>query len=331
MAGRSSSRSLLLGLLVSVLLHATVLVPALIAVLTGETFGPGRLSARFEPEDFIDPQPEPPPDAVQLGIDESTESTMTWIGYDEYREHIAALAETEQAAFTDSPAGSAPAEPSSPPAPEPEPQPQPPDDAQSEPGTTTDPLDELEAWLEATATAPGPPVGEPTDPDARARALDDVLDSLERMLGAAPEPREPRQPQQPAQVTEAEAAPTPPGEPADPSDQESDPTSTVDVPLDNIKLGKPLAAHGLRIKPRRPEFTTLTLLTSAPADPMAELRFRRDGKPQVVRIVQSSGDARIDEGILNSLYRWRASGKRLEALKPGETIPVRIRIVLFSR
>jgi outer membrane biosynthesis protein TonB len=182
-------------------------------------------------------------------------------------------------------------------------------------------------------------VGEPTDPAADTQALEDLLDSLERMLSEAPEsqptqeatPPQPPKPQQPAQPSEADAPPTPPGEPADPSDQESDATSTRDVPLDDIKLGKPFASQGLRIKPRRPEFTTLTMLTAAPHNPLAELRFRRDGKPQRVRILRSSGDARIDEGILNSLYRWRASGKKLQELAKGETIPVRIQITLIGK
>jgi hypothetical protein len=329
---------LFLGLLVSLLLHAAVLVPALVGVMTGETASPGRLTARFEPEDFLPPPEEPPPDdSVKLGIDESTESTMTWIGYDEYEEHLAALAETDQAAFTDSALGGTPSEPASSPSPAAEPQP--PDNAQDESGETSDPMAELEAWLEASQVGPGPVVGEPTDPTAETQALEDLLDSLERMLSEAPDPQprqeatppQPPKPEQPAQPSEADAQPTPPGEPADPSDQESDATSTKDVELDDIKLGKPFAAHGLRIKPRRPEFTTLTMLTSAPHDPLAELRFRRDGKPQRVRILKTSGDARIDEGILNSLYRWRASGKRLQELKKGETIPVRIKIVLFSR
>ena len=117
----------------------------------------------------------------------------------------------------------------------------------------------------------------------------------------------------------------------DQAEQESDATSTIEVPLDNIKLGKPLAAKGLRLKPRKPEFTTLTMLTAAPGNPLVELQFRRDGKPQRVRIIEGSGDARIDEAILNSLYRWRASGKELKALKRGELMPIQIRIVLSDR
>jgi hypothetical protein len=83
MEQRSSSRLLLLGLVVSLLVHGAVLVPALVGVMTAETASPGRLMARFEPEDFYPPPEEPPDDSVKLGIDESTESSMTWIGYDE--------------------------------------------------------------------------------------------------------------------------------------------------------------------------------------------------------------------------------------------------------
>jgi hypothetical protein len=339
----SSSRALLLGLLVSLLLHTTVLVPALMIVMTGQGFGPGSVLARFEPEDFLDPQDEPLPeeeDAVRLGVEESTESTMTWVGYDEYEEHLAALAEVEQAAFTTNPTGGPPQEPAARPAPTAEPTP--PDNSPTEAGETTDPLAELEAWLKASEFGEGPPEGDPTDPAARAKALDDVLANLERMLNdavepqprreaAAPQPMQPEpQPAEPAEPAEAQAQPVPPGEPGDTSDQESDATSTVDVPLDNIKLGKPLAAQGLQIKPRKPVFTTLTMLTAAPGNPVAELRFRRDGKPQRVRILEGSGDPRIDEAILNSLYRWRASGKKLRELKRGETIAIRMRIVLFA-
>ncbi len=105
------------------------------------------------------------------------------------------------------------------------------------------------------------------------------------------------------------------------------------MPIDQIRLGRPLAAHGLQIKPMKPVFTTLTMMTSAPANPRAELRFRRDGKPARVRLITSSGDPRIDEAILNSLYRWRANprSKRLRELSRTDTVPIRIEIVLVDR
>jgi hypothetical protein len=338
----SSTRIVLLGLVVSLVLHGVVLVPALVHIMTADPLSPNILRTRFTPEDFSDPAKPPPEteDEVKLGIENSNESTMTWIGYDEYEEHLARLAEVEQAAFTDQPTGGPPAEPAASPAP-PAAEPTPADDApQPEPGAETDPMAEFEAWLQASAVGPGPPEGDPTNPSARSQALEEVLANLERMFNESvePEPRretaapQPPQPQQqPAQPAETAAAPTPPGEPGEQADQESDATSTVEVPLDNIKLGKPLAAKGLHLKPRKPEFTTLTMLTAAPGNPLVELQFRRDGKPQHVRIIEGSGDARIDEAILNSLYRWRAAGSELKALKRGELIPIQIRIVLSSR
>ena len=87
-AGQPSFRALLAGLLVSLLVHAAVLLPALVAVLTGNVIGPGRLLARFEPDSFQEPSAKPPDEAVRLGLDESTASTMTWVGYDEIHKAV---------------------------------------------------------------------------------------------------------------------------------------------------------------------------------------------------------------------------------------------------
>lgn len=48
------------------------------------------------------PETSPPPeeDEIKLGIEDGAPAVVTWIGYDEYKEHLARLAETEQAAFT---------------------------------------------------------------------------------------------------------------------------------------------------------------------------------------------------------------------------------------
>ena len=144
-----------------------------------------------------------------------------------------------------------------------------------------------------------------------------------------PEP-EPK-PREPVHTEPAPTQPQPAGQPGVQSDQESDASSIVQVTMEQLSLGRPLAAQGLQIKPRKPVFTTLTLMTAIPANPTAELRFRRDGKPARVRLLESSGDSRIDEAVLNSLYRWRAAGKKLRELKGNETIPVRIRIMLNRR
>jgi len=55
--------------------------------------------AALSPDALHPPDDEPP--EFQLGIDAPTPSSMTWIGYDTYLEHIARLSEVEQAEFDD--------------------------------------------------------------------------------------------------------------------------------------------------------------------------------------------------------------------------------------
>ena len=324
-----ASTAVLLGLAVSLVLHGTILLPALINVMSGEVEPMRVLRADFNPEDFMTSEIEP--DRVKLGIDESTVSTMTWIGFEDYQEHLAAIADVEQAAFQTTPTGSeaSAASPSEPPPPAPDTP-----DPQDNPSTSPDPFDELEAWFDAEE-GEGLLAGEPTSPDARSQALQDIIERLEQMMQNTVETERPTRqepaPLEPAPPEPAPVQPQPAGQPGVQSDRESDASSIVEVTMAQLTLGRPLAAQGLLIKPRKPVFTTLTLLTAIPANPKAELRFRRDGKPARVRLLESSGDSRIDEAVLNSLYRWRAAGKKLRELEGNETIPVQIRIMLNRR
>ncbi|HWB18840.1 MAG TPA: hypothetical protein VG711_00950 [Phycisphaerales bacterium] len=140
---------------------------------------------------------------------------------------------------------------------------------------------------------------------------------------------------------------TPPStpNPGDPADADSDPTSIVNVPEKNWRLGKPLAAHGLTVRPHRPQFTNLQAVTAAGANPLCRIVFDRTGRvpkiapdglpdqymPVRAEILQSSGNSEIDFAIKTSLYRWRASGKALDQLKDKQTIELQIRLILFSR
>ena len=263
------------------------------AVLKRPEAGPEKLLGTFEPEDFRERD-----ETVRLGIDRSKASTLTWIGYEEYRQHMAALAETEQAAFrtTSGSAGSGP-------------------NASSE-----SLLDSLSQWLDALELAQEPPPRMTPSPEG---AAVDLLAALERWMDAASKSSQPRQSPSPAT-----------GDPADRgavSDKESDPTSTIEITLDRLTSGQPLAARGLNVKPRKPQFTTLIRLTAVPSNPLVEISFRSDGVPSKARITESSGDSRVDEAILNSLFRWRAEGERLNQLGDGQTITISIRIILTSR
>ncbi len=338
MRPRGGSTILVAGLVLSLVLHGTLLLPALVSIMRSDLTARPTLRADFAAEDFRPPDTDP--DSTDLGIDESDVSTLTWIGFDHYKEHMAALAEIEQAAFQTTPTGAEPAQaaPTRTPAETPQdsvdagtpPESPPVADPQPQPPTSPDPFEELETWLEATEQGDGPPEGEPTEPDARAQALQDMLEQLQRMMENPVQTQQPEQAPRPdnSGPQQQSQQPQPAGEPGEQADQESDATSILDVSMDQLTLGKPLSAQGLTIKPRKPKFTMLTLLTSVPRNPSAELRFRRDGKPARVRLLKSSGDPRIDESVINSLYRWRASGEKLRELKPGQTIPVRIRIIL---
>lgn len=82
----------------SLLLHLTVLWPAM-----------GRALAASPPGGDDPPPPTPAmvPPPVEPGIERSDASTLTWVGYEEYREHLARLASVDQAAFATAPGGAA--------------------------------------------------------------------------------------------------------------------------------------------------------------------------------------------------------------------------------
>jgi hypothetical protein len=144
--------------------------------------------------------------------------------------------------------------------------------------------------------------------------------------------------QQPKQTPAEPTPPRPPVQPSNPgieqaaqADKESEATSTIEALLEDLKSGKPLAARGLEIKTRRPEFTTLLQLTSRPGNPLTEIRFGGDGVPRLATILESSGDSRIDRAVQASLYRWRAEGELLDKLQGDQTANIRIRIILNPR
>jgi len=340
---------LVLGFAASLLAHLAVIVPLLVAIMTASGWQSVRLQTAFDPEDF---KARDQDDEVRLGIDARTPSSFTWIGYEEYQEHLAVLAQVDQAANS----------------------PMPPE--QTSPLDSADALDQGESQLDEQPPADTDQQESPVDagataaarlakllelfeyPASPAKTTDDQPDTavidrtgLQRALALLEElikeamqqarqtpatnAEEPTAPRQSGEVEVANAPKPKPSRPTTPtsgnaSEMESDPTSKLEVLLADIKLGKPIAGHGLQIKPRRPSFTTLTMLTAAPGNPLVEIRFPRSGRPVLAKILESSGDRRVDEAILNSLYRWRAQGEQLEALGEGQSIPIRLRIMLVK-
>jgi hypothetical protein len=321
----------------SVLLHLTVLWPAM-----------GRALAASPPgaDDPPPPTPDMVPPPVEPGIERSDASTLTWVGYEEYREHLARLAAVDQAAFTTAPGGAAADA-----------------DAAGEGGTpeagaladaaATDvlapeaargvdapdlrgPGDATEvppATTPSTAPADAPPV---RDAAADLATVNDLMASLREAVAVLDS-------MAPIGGQGGEAERTVVGRGADAADGESVPregeiadlespaTSRIDVRRADLRPDRPIAREGLQVKPREPDFTTYERVTASPRNPVARITFGRDGVPVEAILIEGSGDGRIDSAVTASLFRWRAAGARLAELPADGTIVMEFRIVLNGR
>ena len=290
--------------------------------------------------------PPPREERVQLGIEESKAVTISWLGFEEPTPHEAPKAPTEQAALAR--AASAPAPVPAPPTPEPAPSAQP--AAESEPRSEPEPEQRAEQvsaedpakalTLEAAETErEAEPLPKPVDKSAElvrmpAEAIREVEASAESTQGteasdserteaaAESQPQDqptsalrPTQPREPTEeAAEADA------EPGEASDRASDPTS-IEEPID-VRIGKPAAAEGLKIKTVRPEVSTTTRVLSSPRPAMIRIVFRADGDVDHAEYVRDergrkldTGSPKWDEAVLYAVYRWQASGERLERLR----------------
>ncbi|MFM9181641.1 MAG: hypothetical protein ACKOV8_10440, partial [Phycisphaerales bacterium] len=114
------------------------------------------------------------------------------------------------------------------------------------------------------------------------------------------------------------------------SDLESAPTSTVKVDPRLWKNGRLIAARGIQLKPRQPQFTNLQQVSQLPScrAPVVQLFFDRTGKCVKAIIRRSSGDRDIDFTIETSLYFWRATGKQIDEIEGKGTVNVSLELLL---
>lgn len=114
------------------------------------------------------------------------------------------------------------------------------------------------------------------------------------------------------------------------SDLESPATSVISVDPKLWKNGRLVAAQGIQLKPRQPQFTTLQLVSNLPncRPPLVSLTFDKTGKCVDVFFNQSSGDQEIDGVIRNSCFFWRAAGRKIEQLKGDEKVRVTLHLLL---
>ncbi|MSQ89765.1 MAG: hypothetical protein EXS01_00005 [Phycisphaerales bacterium] len=374
---RQNNKPLYIGAVVAIGLHLLIGFPMLTAswgvgskspldsALDGKSAAERRQRERVE-KALAEHQQSQQDDEVVPGLEDGSDQGMTWIGYDEYQEHLAQHATIDQAAFTEKDAsgggalaaGQVTAGPAAAPT-----QPTPAVEAVSAAGplpteapsdlkgvtpTTTPESDLPTAPLDPEGVLP--PAVDRTDvqqdpskdssPTAPVKPSE-TPDAFAREAVVAQPPVQPPAPAATestgaAGATSPVVAPVagPPGAPGtsqeqgEKSDRESDATSIVDVPPSLWRTGKPLARKGLEIKTRRPEFYMLTEMTTSPRNPTGEIRFGRDGVPVTCKIVESSGVKNIDDPVLDALYRWRAKGSQLDKLAPGKTLTFRVRIIL---
>ena len=113
------------------------------------------------------------------------------------------------------------------------------------------------------------------------------------------------------------------------SKSDSSATSTIKVPRKDWMMGKPIAAHGLQLRPRKPKFTALQKVTSSGRrNLLVRFDFDSKGKPAHAEILSGSGDPRLDANVKASLYKWRASGAKLQELAAGERITIQMELML---
>jgi outer membrane biosynthesis protein TonB len=234
---------------------------------------------------------------VVLGIEQSKASTLTWIGFEQYQKHIARLADVEQAAMQLK-------------------QPYP----MSTPKEIA--LHEPQKNVKKTLDVLGETIAPITDV---ATKLLEALRSLQFSIASPTPPQTVRPTPSQEQVVEAKTEPI-----AEFSDLESDPTSIIEVPRENWKTGRPIAADGIILRPRRPSFTAHQSIINAPKGLTAMLVIDHRGKPVEVEILHSTGSSSIDRSLVASLFRWRAAGEKIDAVIEGETINITIH-VSFSR
>lgn len=312
--------------------------------------GGASASATAEFEEF-----DSPPEATPVGIAESSAMTLDWLGFADPTPQSAEKAESNQAALAPDPSDAdAPDPAEAAPAPTPQPQdPQTPTEpsespTEQQPDPTPDPAQEP-----STET---PSETEPAESQAAELTVNPAKPGDEAVVptDATPTPPETTTPQTPPSSSPSEVRPeTPPAEgsapqttqsgiPAIKDDRQSEATSTE--PLEVALNGKPVAREGLRIQTVKPEFSIATRLTAAPRNPLVTVDFGADGRVRDVRFERDpktkkpldTGSPRVNEPVVNALYRWRASGPRIEALKErprkadgsANTESVTVRIVL---
>lgn len=328
---------------VSLLLHAAALW-AISGVDPGRR--PGHAPARYEApapraDELTNDEPETPPEPepqIQVGKDAADPRlAVAWISHDDYQQLKARQSVTEQPAIQsvarptpDAPVEMEPVEsallaaaatppPAHPNEPEPEPKDQQepsadsPDSVEADntnPSETPDGLELLPKIDPTLATAIQPGQQASGAPSANDASKD-----------ADTQPNEASPQETLIQNTDAapatEAAATPRDEPPRPSaaaydDRESDPVTLTHH--EAVVAGGVLTGEGIEIKTARVRASVIARSSTLPNNPIVRVVFDRDGRVIEAEFLRSTGYVNWDAPVLASLYKWRATGSKLEKL-----------------
>lgn len=316
----STENALLVAGALSLALHATigswmawarVRGEATSTIIAVEFLGPDEVGPAYEL-----PEAEEPP--LVLGLEQSEADSKAWLGVETITEaQQAAKSDVEQAALSPNAAAENSAEAPSPVI------------EQAERVEST--VQEQEAHQSAKAITASPPLGPP---------IPDWLDELDAQASVMPraetvpitEPKQseseksqdfaqqarPAAPAQPEASSGAQA-----GVPGLMSDKEAAGTSLLD-PIQWRVNGQVLAAEGLEITPKAPQWDFVTRATQRPRDPVVQIKFGRDGRVKKAWFVRqgdrilNAGAPSVDEPIMHAIYRWRAKGERLTKLSAAD-------------
>ena len=120
-----------------------------------------------------------------------------------------------------------------------------------------------------------------------------------------------------------------------PSDREATPASDEEPIV--VEPGKPAAAEGVEIRTVRPEFSATARVFFSRygrREAVVEIAFGPDGRVKSAEFARDEGRSlrtgvpEIDRSLLDAVYRWRASGERLDELGDGERLELVMRVVL---
>ncbi len=123
------------------------------------------------------------------------------------------------------------------------------------------------------------------------------------------------------------------GRPGEKSDRETDAAAKTEALV--WSPGRPLAAEGVEFHPAAGAWSITTRRTTRPRDALVTIEFNMRGDVVHADFVpgRGTGYQEVDGPLISSLYDWRISGSRLDALRradPDQTVSFTIRIV-FSR